>query len=716
MINTIFYFVDDETFDYNTALQQETISPYTIVFNKFDKTIKMGGVSYGQMNRADIASSLSNISDILPVASSSTLGAIKIGYTTNTNPQNRSYAVQLDENNRAFVAVPWTDTVTPAYDDTNLQDAIATERNRVTGIINGLEEDIQDKIEYLFGDTTWIRNNIGEIQSRISDDTKKFLRDYGVYGIDGNGNEELYVTTLRSQIGQLTADVGTTTGTIAAISSLDLKVNGEFVATTLEAGTSTTGAIDINTILLQSKQRDSVIIGDKFRTDEFDTVPVDPSVIYKRNGVYFTLVKTPGVTDSVAQLSSSISGLAQGEDVDNLLKLAASVLQLKTSQDGNTITTTSQLSSLIDHGTWVGYSGLETSVSNLANSVGDLQSHAILDSTLNSELSNCTAFVDLQNTVSNTTGISTSQANMLARIDSEDWAGFMATVTKDSNTTPATYTTSAKIHADNIILDGNTFANSIFSDFINTSTLTAGSATFNGTVIATNGEIGGFSIGQDVLSNTSSWDAGIDITYDGKNVKIGKNAHGTIDTEQAIMRVENTKQSEVYNTALYLNADNATYNYAFYGNGSGVLNGLMFGYKTKVYTLTNNLQDTSAQMSLTDGATIVFKGTKAGGHANYNMFTLNDVKKALGMPTSSSTPFAIEVNFINHSSYDYVYLWFGDSSDRPNCPYWQNYDLDPNDTRDNLQLGKGDFARFLLTYDGTYYRANCIISHDSGWK
>jgi hypothetical protein len=115
------------------------------------------------MNRADIASSLSNISDILPVASSSTLGAIKIGYTTNTNPQNRSYAVQLDENNRAFVAVPWTDTVTPVYDDTNLQDAIATERNRVTGIINGLEEDIQDKIEYLFGDTTWIRNNIGEI-------------------------------------------------------------------------------------------------------------------------------------------------------------------------------------------------------------------------------------------------------------------------------------------------------------------------------------------------------------------------------------------------------------------------------------------------------------------------------------------------------------------------------------------------------------------------
>lgn len=677
----------------------------------------MGGVSYGQMDRADIASSLSNISDILPVASSSTLGAIKIGYITNTNPQNRSYAVQLDENNRAFVAVPWTDTVTPVYDDTNLQDAIATERNRVTGIINGLEEDIQDKIEYLFGDTTWIRNNIGEIQNRIGDDTKQFLRQYGVYGIDGNGNEELYITDLRAQIGQLTADVGTTTGTIAAISSLDLKVNGEFVATALEAGTSTSGAIDINTILLQTKQRDSVIIGDKFRTDEFNTVPVDPSVIYKRNGVYFTLVKTPGVTDSVAQLSSSISGLAQGEDVDNLLKLAASVLQLKTSQDGNAITTTSQLSSLIDHGTWVGYSGLETSVSNLADSVGDLQSHAILDSTLNSELSNCTAFVDLQNAVSNTTGITTSQANLLARIDSEDWAGFMATVTKDSNTTPATYTTSAKIHADNIILDGNTFANSIFADFVDTTTLTAGTATFNGTITAVDGEIGGFSIGQDVLSNTTSWDAGIDITYDGKNVKIGKNASGSIDAEQAIMRVENTKASQTYNTALYLNADNATYNYAFYGNGNGVLNGLVFGYKTKVYTLPSTTTDTTIQMSLTDGSTIVFNGDKTSGHAYYKMFTLDDVKKALGMLTSSTIPFAIEVNFINHSSYDHVHLQFGNDN-RPTCPYWQNYDLDGS-SKDTIQLGKGDFARFLLTYDGTNdgtnYRANCIIHYDTGW-
>lgn len=42
----------------------------------------------------------------LSVATADKLGTIKIGYTTN----NRSYAVQLDDNNKAYVDVPWSDT------------------------------------------------------------------------------------------------------------------------------------------------------------------------------------------------------------------------------------------------------------------------------------------------------------------------------------------------------------------------------------------------------------------------------------------------------------------------------------------------------------------------------------------------------------------------------------------------------------------------------
>lgn len=33
MINTIFYFVNDENFNYGAAVEQGAISPYTIVFD-----------------------------------------------------------------------------------------------------------------------------------------------------------------------------------------------------------------------------------------------------------------------------------------------------------------------------------------------------------------------------------------------------------------------------------------------------------------------------------------------------------------------------------------------------------------------------------------------------------------------------------------------------------------------------------------------------------
>jgi hypothetical protein len=73
--------------------------------------------------------------------------------------------------------------------------------------------------------------------------------------------------------------------------------------------------------------------------------------------------------------------------------------------------------------------------------------------------------------VNGITGLSQSQASLLSTIDSNDWAGFMATVTKDSTTDPATYDTTAKVHADKIILDGTTFAGTIFADLVSTTTL-----------------------------------------------------------------------------------------------------------------------------------------------------------------------------------------------------------------------------------------------------
>lgn len=46
---------------------------------------------------------------VLPVATNTTLGGVKLGYTTT----DKNYAVQIDSNNNLYVNVPWTDTTGP---------------------------------------------------------------------------------------------------------------------------------------------------------------------------------------------------------------------------------------------------------------------------------------------------------------------------------------------------------------------------------------------------------------------------------------------------------------------------------------------------------------------------------------------------------------------------------------------------------------------------
>lgn len=96
MINTVFHFVNDPTFDYMTAVNNGDISEYTIVFNAADRSIWAKNSMFGRMSRADIVQTLGNISDIIPAATSNSMGGIKIGYTPNANDGSKKYAVMLD--------------------------------------------------------------------------------------------------------------------------------------------------------------------------------------------------------------------------------------------------------------------------------------------------------------------------------------------------------------------------------------------------------------------------------------------------------------------------------------------------------------------------------------------------------------------------------------------------------------------------------------------
>ena len=73
-------------------------------------TTTSGLMSSSDKSKLDgIASGANNYT--LPVASSTALGGVKIGYTTT----NKNYAVQLDSSNKMFVNVPWTDTNTDTH-------------------------------------------------------------------------------------------------------------------------------------------------------------------------------------------------------------------------------------------------------------------------------------------------------------------------------------------------------------------------------------------------------------------------------------------------------------------------------------------------------------------------------------------------------------------------------------------------------------------------
>lgn len=490
MINTIFYFVDDETFDYNTALQQETISPYTIVFNKFDKTIKMGGVSYGQMNRTDVVASLGNISDILPVATNVALGAIKIGYTSNVGAQNRNYGVQLDENNRAFVSVPWTDTITPEYDDSALRGDIATEIQRIDTFIQNLDASIQEKVEDLLEDAQWVEENLteGQVGGQSTDTTEELLRMYGVWNwVDPNdhskGKQTYNIAKLQADVLGISGYVGDITNNAVALANLDIKVNGEYTLVVEAAGTDTSGAIEISTISTEIAGLDSVADGDTFRTKSFDTVPAS-NAIYKKGSTYFHFVKSNNLVDSNTTLTNSIS--QYGDDFNKLVKMAASVLDLKTSVNGNKISTMADLGSTIaanadqNGNFFTGYSGLSTMVMNDHDTIS-------ANSSLLSRITNGVTdpndpdYGKLDNDImagiiSEATlgAVSTAKTELVSAINDKT-AGITVMVTKDSST--GVVDSGITLKADQVTIDANqTSFKSAVGDFVKTDVLETGVA------------------------------------------------------------------------------------------------------------------------------------------------------------------------------------------------------------------------------------------------
>lgn len=253
-----------------------------------------------------------------------------------------------------------------------------------------------------------------------------------------------------------------------------------------------------------------------------------------------------------------------------------------------------------------------------------------------------------------------------------------------------------------------------------------------GQIYAMSGSVGGFAIDDLNLVNTN-YDAGVTIQnqHSTKLVVLGSTAIDPKTNRPVPIIAKMIDSGEgigmpLHNTAIYLEARNATNNYAFHGAGNGVLEGYMQGWK--VNQLASN--STTQQLRLRDGAVqAVYRTTVNEGE--FYLPRLGEVWETLGiLDNQQYTSFCCELVVINQAAVsrnrdDANYYEprmvkiLGETSE--SRKYWtdlRTYSLSyaqdclPVILRDNgsryLFIDNAYSAHFFLTYINGRYIANYI--------
>lgn len=212
--------------------------------------------------------------------------------------------------------MPWTDTVTPSFDDTELQQAIDAQRFRIDNYINNLVQTVQDCTETLLTDAQWVTENLaaGETGRQINDNIDEYFRQqYGVWDWK-DPNDHSKGKIVRTSVIEQNVD------------SIDLRVGA---VEDYKDGTLATALSNLE-----------------------QTVGVDLETGEIKAGT--------NLINSVQELDG---------DTDNIVKMAAAALQLKSSKNGSTLSSTSDLANVIVNGQFTGYSGLNETVTQHGNSI-----------------------------------------------------------------------------------------------------------------------------------------------------------------------------------------------------------------------------------------------------------------------------------------------------------------------------------------------------------
>ena len=249
-----------------------------------------------------------------------------------------------------------------------------------------------------------------------------------------------------------------------------------------------------------------------------------------------------------------------------------------------------------------------------------------------------------------------------------------------------------------------------------TGKITATSGTFNNVTISS-GKIAGFAIRGNSLTN-DSWENDASVIFRNDNKKcfagIGGNVLPAETGVRAVARFENEDKTNQWNIrnnyAMYLSAKNGLYNFAFYGNGSGILNGAIEGYGFQ----TVQANDSKTCFGLIPQKALRFVVTVTASGASMGLPKLSLLCNFLGI--SKGTEFFVELGIkIEFSGARYTMIYGRtdkmndmNTDEFPSVSWNQNITYNPVHTNMGYNYFVSGYNVIALTYRNGNYTASLL--------
>ena len=249
-----------------------------------------------------------------------------------------------------------------------------------------------------------------------------------------------------------------------------------------------------------------------------------------------------------------------------------------------------------------------------------------------------------------------------------------------------------------------------------TGKITATSGTFNNVTISS-GKIAGFAIRGNSLTN-DSWENDASVIFRNDNKKcfagIGGNVLPVETGVRVVARFENEDKTNQWNIrnnyAMYLSAKNGLYNFAFYGNGSGILNGAIEGYGFQ----TVQANDSKTCFGLIPQKALRFVVTVTANGASMGLPKLSLLCNFLGI--SKGTEFFVELGIkIEFSGARYTMIYGRtdkvndmNTDEFPSVSWNQNITYNPVHTNMGYNYFVSGYNVIALTYRNGNYAASLL--------